>query len=149
MAFSHLPADGRAVYMLSVENTSGYPAQLPFFCVMDLGLNIEPHANWQVDKISSDGRRLVRLSYRGSSTLLPSDRIMACNLVMHLSRSNGLAISFGAGTPVPLENLRDLRLFTITGAANFPSARSSLHIPADYIRRQVLRGLDEPERMAG
>lgn len=145
---SHIHIDGRASYVASLENLSTIPAQFPFLCFMDLGLNLEAHRNWYFDKISSDGRRLVRCSYRGLETLLPGNRIAALSLVMRYTATNGEHVAFGSGAPVPLESLKDLRLFTVAGAANFPAVRETLTIPADDIRSQIPKW-QPSRRMAG
>ena len=139
--YSHLRVDGRIRYEISIVNHSSIPAQLPFFCVMDLGFNLEAHQGWQMDKIVSDGRKLLRCSFRGSATLMPAKRLVACSLVLRVSPANGVQVSYGAGAPVALDNFKDLRLFAISGAANFPPERGQLHVPAEEVRSGIRKGL--------
>ncbi len=132
-----LQRDGRIGYAIFIENTSAVPAQLPFFCVMDLGLNLEAQRDWQLEKIVSEGRKLVRCSFRGITPLITAQPTLACTLFLHVSKANGGRVSFGAGAAVPPENFKDLKLFTISGAANFPAQRSQLLIQTDSVREDL------------
>jgi hypothetical protein len=149
---AHAVADGHVGLPVYLENHSSYPAQFPFFCVMDLGLNLQPEANWTLSRIASDGRKLVRCSFANGATLLPGDRLRAMTLVVSVLAGQGLRIAFNGATPVPLDSLRDLKLFTVTGAANFPAQRGSVTVAADQLRRALLLALANAagtERLTG
>jgi hypothetical protein len=139
-----LQREGRIGFVVMIENTSAVPAQLPFFCFMDLGLNIEAMGDWQIDKITSDGRKLVRCSYRGIAPLLTARPAVACKLFLRVLRTGGIRVSFGAGPDVAPENLKDLKLFAISGAANFPAQRGQLLVQADTVRDYLQHVLPPP-----
>lgn len=126
-------------FVLSLENRSTVPAQMPFLCLMDLGFNLETHRNWNSEKISSDGRRLVRFSYRPVSALMPFEGLPVCNFVLRLSTANAVHVAVGTSAPVALDAMKSVRLFAIAGAANFPAERGYIEIPAADIRAEVLK----------
>ncbi len=149
---AHVVTDGHVGLPVYLENRSDYPAQFPFLCVMDLGLNLQPEANWVLSRIASDGRKLLRCSYGSAITLLPGDRLRAMTLVMNVTTNRGLRVTFNGASPVPLETLRDLRLFTVAGAANFPAQRGTATVAADTLRRLLLLSLANdhgPDRLTG
>lgn len=149
---AHVITDGHIGLPVYLENRSDYPAQFPFLCVMDLGLNLQPEANWVLSRIASDGRKLLRCSYSSAITLLPGDQLRAMTLVMNVTTNQGLRVTFNGASPVPLETLRDLRLFTVAGAANFPAQRGSATVEADTLRRLLLLSLANghgQDRMTG
>lgn len=130
-----LNLEKRVVYSIVLENLSAVPAQLPFFCVMDLGLHLEAHRDWQLDKIVSEGRKLIRCTYRGTNSLMPSGHVAACSLMLRIFVQDEVQVSFGNGTQASLDAMKDMRLFAITGAANFPAQRGQLLVTADEVRR--------------
>lgn len=135
--YSRLLANSRVGIAVSVVNQTTVPAQFPFFCVMDLGLNLEIQRDWDFKRIASDGRRLLRYTYQGSNSLLPGQKLTACRLVLKVTAPSTIFAAFGSDTPVALEKLKDLRLFTVTGAANFPAQRGILQVPVDIMRRNI------------
>lgn len=145
-------ATGRIAVPLYLENHSAFPAQFPFVCVMDLGLTLEPAANWSVNRIASDGRKLLRCSFLSDASLKPGDRLLAASLVLQVPPGgSGRAALNGASAP-GLETMRDIRLFTVTGAANFPAERGAATIAADTLRRGLALGMAEaraPLRRSG
>lgn len=132
---SHINIERRVAYAITLRNTSSIPAQLPFFCFMDLGVGLEAHRDWQLDKIVSEGRRLIRCSYHGTASLMPAEQAVACSLVLRISMQDGMQVSFGTGAPSSVDGMKDLRLFAITGAANFPAQRCQLLVAADAVRK--------------
>jgi hypothetical protein len=140
-AFSFALNDGYLSLPIVIENVSQYPAQLPFLCLMDLGLNLIPQLGWRPDKIASDGRRLVRFAFTDPQPLPPGGRLHAVNVVAKIVMNDGIVISFNGGVPVALEALRDLRMFSVTGAANFPAARGHVVVAADTIRQGLTQAM--------
>jgi hypothetical protein len=132
---SQLNLEKRITYSIAVENMSMIPAQLPFFCVMDLGLGLAAHRDWQLDKIVSEGRKLIRCTYRGAGPLMPSGHMAACSLTLRIFLQDGIQVSLGNGAPASLDNMKDVRLFAITGAANFPAQRGQLLVTFDEVRK--------------
>jgi len=137
--YSRLLANSRVGIAVSVINQTNVPAQFPFFCVMDLGLNLEIQRDWDFKRIASDGRRLLRYTYQGSNSLMPGEKLTACWLILKVAVPSTIFAAFGSDSPVALENLKDLRLFTVTGAANFPAQRGTLQVPVDAMRRNIVQ----------
>lgn len=143
---SQLKLERRIAYTIAMENFSVIPAQLPFFCVMDLGLELEAHRDWQLDKIVSEGRKLIRCTYRGANSLMPSANTVACNLMLRIFMQDGIQVSIGNGAPASLDNLKDVRLFAVTGAANFPAQRGQLLVTTDEVRKGLRGCFGHPSR---
>jgi len=150
-AFAFALNEGYLSLPIVIENISQYPAQLPFLCVMDLGLNLVPQLGWRPSKIASDGRRLVRFAFTDANPLPPGGRLHAVSVVAKIVMNGGTAVSFNAGVPVALDALRDLRLFSVSGAANFPAVRSHLVVSADMIRSGLTQAIGGGfrQRLAG
>ena len=121
----------------TVENFSHVPAQLPFLCLTDLGLNIRPVRNGRMEKLSSDGRRLVRFGLEAPAVLSTGGKTVLCMLTLSWRGRDPASVSFDRGAGHEVEALRDLRLFCITGAANFPPERSTLTISANRVRSAI------------
>lgn len=122
---------------LTIENSSHVPAQLPFLCVTDLGLNIHPVRAGRMEKIAADGRRLVRFGFESHTVLKPGDKLAICQLICGWRGCDAPVVSFDLGSGHPLDSLRDLRILCVSGAANFPSERSYLVLPAASIRKAI------------
>ena len=122
---------------LMIENTSHVPAQLPFLCVTDLGFNILPVAGGQMEKISAEARRLVRFQLPPGAVLRTGEKISICTLTISWRSGDPPLVAFDLGAGLALDALRDLRMFCVTGAANFPSERTSVVLAAAEVSRAV------------
>ncbi len=123
---------------LSIENTSHVAAQLPFLCVTDLGFNIHPGDDGQMEKISAEGRRLVRFLLPPGAVLHSREKVSICTLTITWRSGDPTMVAFDQGAGVGLDALRDLRMFCVTGAANFPSERTHIALAADDIAAAVI-----------
>lgn len=122
---------------LALENTSHVTAQLPFLCVTDLGFNIHPVAQGQMEKISAEGRRLVRFHLEPGASLRSGEKLTICTLTISWRGRDPPFVSFDLGVGHALDALRDLRMFCVTGAANFPSERSHLTLTCEAVGTAV------------
>lgn len=130
-------ADGSVSIVVHIRNSSPVPAQLPFFCMTDLKMNVNAPQGWHMDHISSDGRRMVRFLPSIALSLAEGQTVPACILTADWFANGGFFISFSYGSRHALDQLRNMKLFCISGAANFPSQRSYLVIDADEVRAAV------------
>ena len=122
--------EGTIPVSLMLENTSHVAAQLPFLCVTDLGFNIQPVIYGQMEKISADGRRLVRFVLPPGAVLDSGAKSSICTLTMSWRGGDPPFVAYDLGAGLGLDALRDLRMFCVTGAANFPSERTHIVLTA-------------------
>ena len=90
----------------------------------DLGFNIQPAAFGQMERISAEGRRLVRFVLPPGTTLDSGKRVSICTLTISWRGGDPPFVAYDLGAGLALDALRDLRMFCVTGAANFPSERT-------------------------
>jgi hypothetical protein len=130
---------GSVAIGIAMTNQSAYVAQFPFLCMTDLGLNVEPAPGWQVEKIISNGRRLLRFSSEKKITLGFRDQTTACILDLKWRSQDGVLASIDAGDGfLPASSMQKL-LCCMPGAANFPVERARLSIPLSLISAAVER----------
>ena len=131
---------GRLTLQLVMTNRSDHVAQLPFLCLTDLGLNIGAASGWRADKITSRGRRMVRVAAIKSITLRPGESTPVGALEVKWRCQGGFVVSIDAGAGRLAADATGIRICCIAGAANFPMERLQLVIPTATIYRAVERG---------
>src|SRR5688572_16722062 len=82
---------------LSIENTSHVSAQLPFLCVTDLGFNICPVNEGQMEKMSAEGRRLVRFLLAPGASLRSGEKASICWLTISWRGGDPPFVAFDLG----------------------------------------------------
>lgn len=128
---------GSIEFDMTLSNHSPVPAHVPFLCLMDLGFNLSPSQAWHMEKIASDGRRLVRLVPATPLSLKNGESVVAGCLTAIWRRDPEYSVSFERQQTTPIAALKDMRLFCLCGAANFPQERSYLVIPAGTVASAI------------
>jgi len=129
---------GSIEFDLVLSNRSPVPAHVPFLCLMDLGFNLSASQAWHMEKIASDGRRLVRLLPTTPLSLKNGESVVAGCLTATWRKDPAFSVSFDRQQTTTLAALKDMRLFCLCGAANFPQERGYLVIPAATVSAAIV-----------
>jgi hypothetical protein len=118
----------------------------PFLCVPALGLNLEPAMGWEAREIYSL-RKMIRFGSIADRMLPSSGRTGCCRIILPFAPDGGGHVGYATGTEHRLTQLPDIRLSCQVGAANFPSERLTLIIPASHIAGLILDHIDLDREM--
>jgi len=144
-AASH-PGRGHCLVDVLLKNNGAIAASFPFFCLTNLGLNVNPVHGWEKREITSV-RKMQRFSTNemDSSTLEPDVVAHCCTISLRYKFSFGGCLEFEPGSEYLLANFPNLYLMCEVGAGNYPSKRILLQVPATALRKII----PEQEEQAG
>ena len=134
---SHL-ARGHCLVDVLLKNNGVIAASFPFFCLTNLGLNVNPAPGWEKREITSV-RKMQRFSTSemDSSTLEQDAVAHCCTISLRYKFSFGGCLEFEPGSEYLLVNFPNLNLMCELGAGNYPSKRTLLQVPATALRKII------------
>ena len=139
-------ARGHCLVDVLLKNNGAIAASFPFFCLTNLGLNVNPVSGWEKREITSV-RKMQRFSTSemDSSTLEPDAVVHCCTISLRYKFSFGGCLEFEPGSEYLLANFPNLNLMCELGAGNYPSKRVLLQVPATALRKII----PEAEELTG